>query len=288
MFQERKIALVSNPTSGKAIAIAGNISLLLSGMDIRHSVFTSEWPQSWEGFSEVWIVGGDGTLNFFINQYPQIQLPLSIFAGGTGNDFHWMLYGQTTLEQQVENMLEAKPFMTDAGTCNGELFLNGIGIGFDGAIVKDLVGKKKFPGKTSYLISILKNISGYREKNIELKMPGEVIKQDCFMISVANAARYGGGFKVAPRALLTDGLLDINIVGAISLWKRLRYIPVIEKGEHLGLPFIQYRHARQVIIRALNSLPAHRDGEYFEAKEFDIHLLPKRFSFLLYGASGNK
>lgn len=261
--------------------MADSISVLLKGMDIRHSIFSSHWPAEWNDITEAWIFGGDGTLNCFINQYPHIHLPLSIFAGGTGNDFHWMLYGACTAEQQVERLLEAKPFLVDAGSCNDRLFLNGVGIGFDGAIVKDLQGKKKLAGKASYLLSILKHILGYHEKPFVLAMPGETISQDCFMVSVANAMRYGGGFKVAPRALLNDGLLDVNIIGRISPLQRMKYLPVIEKGEHLDISFVKYRQVRGITITSPVSIHAHMDGEYFLEKKFSISLLPERFSFLL-------
>ena len=158
--------------------------------------------------------------------------------------------------------------------------MNGIGIGFDGAIVYDLLGKKKLAGKASYLLSILKNILGYHEKSCVLELPGEIIKEDCFMISVANASRYGGGFHVAPNAVINDGLLDINIIGKISPVKRMKYLPVIEKGEHLDLPFNQYRQIQKVIIQSSAKLHAHIDGEYFQTDYFDIDILPKRFSFL--------
>jgi diacylglycerol kinase family enzyme len=155
-----------------------------------------------------------------------------------------------------------------------------VGIGFDGAIVKDLLGKKKLAGKASYLLSILKNIVGYHERPCTLQMPDETISQDCFMISVANARRYGGGFHVAPKASLTDGLLDVNIVGKISPLKRMRYLPVIEKGEHLDLSFIQYRHTTKIKISSEIILHAHIDGEYLSDKNFEIEVLSKRFSFI--------
>jgi YegS/Rv2252/BmrU family lipid kinase len=279
---EKHIAVVCNPTPGheKARREADNIVLLLHGMGVRHSLFDTTWPTDFEAFSEVWIAGGDGTLNWFINQYPDIQRPLSIFAGGSGNDFHWMLYGDKTVEEQVELLLQADAHSVDAGSCNGKLFLNGVGIGFDGAIVRDLLGKKKLAGKASYLLSILKHIAAYHEKSCRLQMPSEIISQDCFMISVANARRYGGGFHVAPKASLTDQLLDINIVGKISALKRIRYLPVIEKGEHLGLDFIQYRQVNTVSISSPAPLHAHVDGEYICADRFDIQVLPKRFSFV--------
>ena len=249
-------------------------------MDISHKVFISTWPETFDSFTEVWIVGGDGTMNWFINQYPSIQLPLALFGGGSGNDFHWMLYGDQPVEQQVEYVLQGTSQLIDAGICNEHFFLNGVGIGFDGAIVHDLLGKKKLAGKASYLLSILKQIVGYHEKPCVLQMPDETIKQDCFMISVANGKRYGGGFHVTPGAILTDGLLDINIVGKISPIKRMKYLPVIEKGEHLNLEFIQYRQANKITIRSATKLHAHLDGEYLFADVFDIEVLPKRFSFI--------
>ena len=279
---EKHIALVCNPTreNEKALRITSNIEILLSGIDIPHKIFSSAWPESFDGFTEAWIIGGDGTINWFINQYPSIQLPLALFAGGTGNDFQWMLYGNKTTEQQVDRVLQSSPQFVDAGTCNEKLFLNGVGIGFDGAIVYDLLGKKKLAGKASYLLSILKHIIGYHEKPCVLKLPNETIEEDCFMISVANAARYGGGFHVAPNAVLTDGLLDLNMIGKISPVKRIKYLPVIEKGEHLNLDFIKYRQAQKIIIESSTKLHAHIDGEYFQTDYFDIEILPKRFSFL--------
>ena len=279
---QKHIAIVCNPTreNEKAVSITNSIEILLSGIDIAHKVFISTWPETFSGFTEVWIIGGDGTMNWFINQYPAIQLPLALFAGGAGNDLHWMLYGNLTTELQVDRVLQSAPQSIDAGVCNEKLFLNGVGIGFDGAIVHDLLGKKKLAGKASYLLSILKHIIRYHEKLCFLEMANETIKDDCFMISVANGKRYGGGFHVAPNAVLNDGLLDINIVGKISPIKRMKYMPVIEKGEHLDLDFIKYRQTQKIIIHSAIKLHAHLDGEYFQTDYFDINILPKRFSFL--------
>jgi diacylglycerol kinase (ATP) len=278
----KHIALVCNPTNEnqKSVQITSGIEVLLSGMDIPHKVFIETWPATFDGFTEVWIIGGDGTINWFINQYPSIQIPIAAFSGGSGNDFQWMLFGEKTVEQQVDQVLQGSPQLVDAGVCNERLFMNGVGIGFDGAVVHDLLGKKKLAGKASYLLSILKRIISYQEKPCILQLPTENIKQDCFMISIANGQRYGGGFYVAPRAVMTDGLLDVNIIGKISPLKRMKYMSVIEKGEHLNLEFITYRHTNRIVIESPTKLHAHVDGEYLYADRFEIEVLPKRFSFI--------
>lgn len=277
---ERNIALLVNPHHPRAIRVADEIAVLLTKKNIEHALFTTYWPQNWVDITEAWIVGGDGTLNYFINQYPQFHLPMAIFRGGTGNDFHWLLYGNISVAQQVEAVLHAQTKPVDAGLCNKRLFINGIGIGFDGKVVQNLQGNAKKSSRSSYLLTILKTIFGYREFLCSVNTESFHWGKKCFMISIANGRRYGGGFQVSPQSLVNDGLLDTNIVGKIHPIGRLRYLPVIEKGKHLNLPFITYVKSSMVIVKALKEIPAHADGEAFSATEFNIECLPARFLFL--------
>ncbi|NTS43224.1 YegS/Rv2252/BmrU family lipid kinase [Flavisolibacter sp. BT320] len=277
---DKNIALVVNPFQPKAVAVAKNLAALLMQSGIEHTVYTDTWPSAWVDVTEAWIVGGDGTLNYFINQYPQFHLPMAIFKGGTGNDFHWLLYGDLSLEQQLETVLAATPRPVDAGLCNRRLFINGVGIGFDGKVAQDLAGKAKREGKASYLLTILKNIFRFRSFLCTVSTTDFNWGKKCFMISVANGKRYGGGFRVSPQSLVNDGLLDTNIVGKIHPLWRLRYLPLIQKGTHQNLPFITYVKSSLVVIKALQEIPAHADGETFSATEFNIECLPGRFFFL--------
>ena len=277
----RHIALVCNPTLEKAIRLTDAIAVALRDKNIPFSIFTAYWPTVWDGFTEAWVIGGDGTLHHFINQNPEFHLPIALFAGGSGNDLYWMLYGNPDLNQQIETVLIARVTQVDAGVCNGMLFINGVGIGFDGLVVKGMLGKKKLAGKASYLLSIMKHIFLYREKKCTLTYLDQTTMQDCFMISIANGKRYGGSFQVAPLASVTDGALDVLVVGKIDAANRMRYLPVIERGAHLELPFVTYAQTSNVHIKAETVLSAHMDGEYFSADTFAIQCLVKRFAFLL-------
>jgi YegS/Rv2252/BmrU family lipid kinase len=279
----KHVALICNPTieNGKALRVSDEVVQLLKAKDIAYTIFTQAWPDVWEGFTDAWIFGGDGTLNFFINNYPDTRIPISIFRGGSGNDFHWMLYGDLSTKDQFEQILKGGTTMVDAGICNGQLFLNGVGIGFDGSIVKDLVGRKKLAGTASYMLSILKNIVAFRETQCNIRMNGENFDEECFMISIANTKRYGGGFMVAPHASYSDAKLDLNLVGRIAPLTRMKYLPVIEKGEHIKLPFVRYVQTDSIIINASDDMPAHIDGEYVSTSLFEIACLPKKFLFSL-------
>ncbi|GAB4091086.1 diacylglycerol/lipid kinase family protein [Flaviaesturariibacter terrae] len=280
------IALLCNPTfeNSRALRVAGEISDLLQQQGRRFETFSGTWPASLAPFTEAWIVGGDGTLNWFINQYPDTKLPIAAIPAGSANDFHWTLYEEQVdipIGELVARLLRGRTRSIDAGTCNGRLFLNGVGIGFDGAIVKDLIGKKKLAGKASYLLSVLKHIMTYQEKFLSLRGAGVDRSGDCLLLSVANGRRYGGDFRVTPQALLDDGLLDINFVGRIAALQRMRYLPVIEKGEHDKLPFVWWGRSKELVVECAQELPAHLDGEYLSAARFEISCLPGRFTFLV-------
>jgi YegS/Rv2252/BmrU family lipid kinase len=280
----KSIALFVNPTpegASKALPMADQIVNRLKQKSVTFSVFSTQWPTDLIDFTQVWLVGGDGTLNYFLNHYTNNELPLVIFPGGSGNDFHWALYGDIQVEDQVDKVLVGTVQKVDAGVCNGHWFINGVGIGFDGAIIHDMAGKTKIAGKASYLLAILKNIVGYTEKACVTVMDTAIVSQECMMISVANGTRYGGGFHVAPKAILTDGLLDISIVGRIAPLKRLKYLPWLERGEHLELPFVQYHHSKKVSITSHHLLHAHLDGEYLASKNFEIELVPNKIAFVV-------
>ena len=277
------IALLCNPTpyNAKALKVTANVMGILDRKRVTYTAFTDSWPLDLEEFTSVWIVGGDGTLNYFVNHYKNVHLPLALFPGGTGNDFHWMLYSTCTIEQQVERVLIGDVQQIDAGVCNGYVFCNGLGIGFDGAIVYDLLGKQKWQGKLSYFASIVRNLAGYRETNCKVYSKEKELSTSCFMISVANGKRYGGGFYVAPKAALNDGKLDVSTITKVSLLQRLRYLPIMEKGKHLHLPFVHYHQNNSVVIECQKNMHAHLDGEYLSAKRFEVTVLPSHFAFLV-------
>lgn len=281
MIAERNIAVVCNPQAGagRAIALAHRIAAELKTLHIQHTVFQNNWPDGFSLFSDVWIAGGDGTLNFFINKYPEIKLPLVIFKGGSGNDVHSILYGNKNFEEQMLTALNAKPQPVDAGRCNENYFINGVGIGFEGAVAKSLAGKKKREGKTSFMGAVLRKIFFYRSKKYR------VISDECnasghqLLVSVMNGHRAGGGFHIAPSSAINDGLLDVVMVKRLHPFLRLRWLPVIEKGEHLGLSFIKHFRTKKIIITSEKDMDAHLDGEYYTAKRLEIEMWPGKFLF---------
>ncbi len=277
------IAVVINPKAGKRIPekIRYHIIKHLDKLQVSYSVFKEIWPDNFDGFSNVWIIGGDGTLNYFLNKYRDIQIPLAIFKGGTGNDFAWKLYGDISLEEQLLLVLNNKAKQVDAGICNGKIFVNTIGIGFDGNILRSMRAVRLLGGHIGYFLVVLKQIFLFREHHFSIYAEGNLIRNEkLLLLEISNSSRTGGAFFISPYANITDGLLNLITCVPLSVIKRLFLLPKIEKGRHLHLTSINSFTGKKFIVECNKVLPAQCDGELMIADRFEISVLEKKFSFI--------
>ena len=281
-MDQKHIAVLVNPAAGKgrARSIAEKVAVKLRTAGVQMELYYTQWPQSLTDFTDVFLIGGDGTLNYFINSYRDCILPVALIPAGSGNDFAWKLNGKKTWEESFEIAMNGTIMAVDAGTCNGKFFINGVGIGFDGQVVKNM-GRKRFISAShlAYLLTVLREILFFQSVRlmVDWDESQEVFK--VFMISIANGSRYGGGFLVAPQASITDGLLELVTIKELGVLSRLKHLPAMEKGKHLHLPFMQNAVCKKVLIKSDHVLPAHLDGELMEASEFDIRILVAHFRF---------
>lgn len=270
------IAVLVNLKAGKGRAwrVLHQLIPLMEGL--KYDVFEADWPLDLTAYSDVFLVGGDGTLNYFINRYPEISIPITLFKGGSGNDFAWKLFGNRSVKELFTSAISSDPKPVDGGMCNGRYFLNGVGIGFDGAIVKSMGIKRILSaGYISYLVTVLRHLLFYRE--FYATVHNNSFKT--FMLTVANGSRYGGGFMVAPQAIINDGKLEFLAILPIAPLKRIFYLPKISKGKHLQLPFVESNQVTDIVITTGIKVPAHCDGELLIDDRFEIRILPGRYLF---------
>ena len=276
------IAIVANPygNTKRIINIIQSITAILKRERYAFEVFDSKWPDDISRYREAWIVGGDGTLHYFLNKYKQVNIPLAIFKGGTGNDFAWKLYKEMTVEQQVHHMFSVSPKAVDGAECNGIIFINGIGIGFDGEAVRSINAIRWIGGHLGYFLAIIKQIFFYRELLLTIKVDNKIFTGKYLLTMICNSSRMGGGFMVSPESRIDDSKLNVILCGPLTLFKRFRYLPVIENGKHLHLPFINsLPNASGIKVYASKKVYAQIDGDLYCDDVFNITVLPKRYLF---------
>lgn len=220
-------------------------------------------------FDLISIVGGDGTINITLQALPHFDTPLHIIPAGTGNDLVKMLYANQSLQRilQIPFNNQQEFSSIDVWTCNQKRFINGFGAGFDGAIAQKTQLKKiLFSSQAKYWIEIIKHLFIYR--SFQAKINGE--NKQVFMLSAANGKVYGGGFKVAPNANISDGKLEIILCKPVSLFKRMYFLPLVKLGRHLHKSAIEYQQLEEITIASDCPIPAQLDGEPLIEKNFHI------------------
>ena len=281
MNNNEAIIVLINPLAKKEKVkkLTEEITAQLAGRNILFKTFIEHWPGEINIYKEVWLIGGDGTLNYFLNFYADIKIPIAIFKGGTGNDFAWKLYGKISIMDQITNVLIADPQLVDAGLCNERIFINGIGIGFDGEVLKSINTIRFLGGHLGYLWLVVKKIFSFREYSYQMQFDDNTLAGKFLLVMITNSTRTGGGFMVSPDAKINDGKLNMVLCKPISVLKRLKYLPMIDKGNHLIKEFIVHKTVSKIKIECEKEMLAQMDGELINAKTFEIKVLPAKFLF---------
>lgn len=281
---KKHIAIICNPLSGKGkpLQVLATVEEIFKNQHVSFSVFKNNLPEL-NTFTHLLVLGGDGTLNYTLNFYKNIPIPLGIIPCGTGNDIAYALLGRKSVHEYINSFLHGKETKVDVGQCNQKLFLNGGGFGFEGWVVRRLLAKRFFTGLAAYYSTVVSLLMFYRETATKVIIDGQERQIPLFMFSAANGPTVGGGFHVAPGASFSDGQLDFLTVGKINLLTRIKYLPLIEKGKHLEekVDFLNFMRGREASLSSDKYIQAHLDGEWLEAKHFDIKILPAHLTLII-------
>ena len=282
----RKLFVIWNPASGgNAKKIVSQLSDYLRSNAFAHLIADTEDTKNASvtlreqldpSFTDLIIVGGDGTINESVNGL-QFDVPVSIIPAGTGDDFAKMVNIGSTLNEQIDTAVHGKISTIDLGTCNGRKFVNGIGIGFDGQIVEDMISKRVLllRGHAAYYYHVLRILGGYKEKSFQYEIDELALDKELILLTIGNGSTFGGGFKLMPEARIDDGLLEVCEIGALSGLRRFMNIHKLSNGTHGTLDMINFYRARQVIVKENAALYAHIDGERLGNPPFNIQIVPK-------------
>lgn len=277
----KRIALFFNPMagSGSALRKLPQVEAYLRAKGIEYRLFALEYPSTLEGFTDVLILGGDGTINHVLNRFPDLQIPVGLLPGGTANDLAVELSASLDLQACLDLAVSGRACRLDAGRCNGRIYMNCLGVGFDGEVADEITRVRWLRGYLRYLYTVIRKIFQYRSRVMHTAWDGGQYQYKALTIMAANSQYSGGGFRVAPMARVNDGKLHMVVVDDIPLWKRLVYLPRFRKGKHEGLPFVRTAGFARMHIKLDGPMRAHMDGETLTSDEFLVEVLPSKFLF---------
>ncbi len=243
----------------------------------------------------IFACGGDGTLSEVINgAYGFENCEVGVFPVGTGNDFAKTvaesvgITGKNALETAFSDFKaqlvgESRP--TDLIEACGKLSINVVCAGFDADAAAGVHKFSKLPfvsGKMAYKLSVLKCLISNMKHDFHIIVDGKRLdNKECLLAVAANARYYGGGYKCAPQADVTDGMIDFLCVPTISRFKFLKLVGYYEKGEHLEkLGICKLIRCKTLQICSEKPIELCIDGETITAKDPIIKVLSQKINFI--------
>jgi diacylglycerol kinase (ATP) len=234
------------------------------------------------------IVGGDGSVHEVVNGILSSgsRVPLGIVGAGSGNDFAWnTLKLPRDPAHSIEKAFHGQLVEVDAGIVNGSYFANSFSVGLDADIAVSADRMKNIPfmsgARLYYTATIKQLLLGYRNCPwLSFQLQGgdgsitKIQSKRFVLIAVTNGPTYGAGFRINPKANHADGLFDVCTIDYAPLLRALKLLPVVKKGEHLGLPEVTCYLAKSISIESQRRVNVQMDGETSSSNSYSIENLP--------------
>lgn len=282
-----KYLIIYNPTSGSRVLKTKihekvALSLLSVGHEVRmvsteyagHATkIASEACQS--DIDVVCAIGGDGTINEIASTLIGSNKMLGIIPNGSGNGLARELNIPLNIDQAIEQLLAHSVSTIDTCSVNGKPFFCTCGIGFDGSVSEEF-SESSVRGPLVYIKDAIQTFFSHTPAIYQIKIDDKEITTKAFLIAFANAAQYGNNAFIAPRASLTDGLIDITVIKAFPIVDAAQVaIQLFSKGLEKS-PYTELYRGREVSVTTDKPIPYHIDGEAMGATDhIKITLLPQ-------------
>ena len=271
-----KYIFIINEAAGKGRSkrIVPNIEKTCKKRDIDFEIrYISKEKSGYDIASEykeeenvIYVVGGDGTLAVTLPGLVGTKNKLGVIPAGSGND----TYRTIKTMEQGETLI-------DLGKINDTYFINVACSGIDAEVGNniDKLRKTIIPSSQLYNASLIYTFLSFKHKKMKMKTKIKNIEEKYTILSICNGSYYGGGFKIAPKSRLTDGLLDIYYAEEMPKIKMIPLILKLKKGRHEGKRRVHKFRTNHVELEIEKEVTFNVDGEKLTDKKFIIDVLPK-------------
>ncbi len=221
----RKVKFIYNPSSGETL-IAERLDEIVAlyqqrGFSLLPYRLTFDGrPEDLlfdldDSYHHVLIAGGDGTVNYVVNNLKKegLDLPVAVLPAGTANDFASMLGVRSSdIVKNCARILDGEIREIDLGRVNGEYFVNVFSCGlFTDVSQKTPTILKNTFGKLAYYVGGVGELQRFRKMHIRIESDGGNFDGNSIIFFVFNG-QTAGKLRIAYLSEPDDGLLDVLIV----------------------------------------------------------------------------
>jgi len=221
-------------------------------------------------------IGGDGSIHEVAQSLVNTSLVLGIIALGSGNGLARSMQISLDPAKAIQIINENNIESIDVGKVENNYFFSNLGVGFDATVSKAFANSST-RGLSTYTKIVAQKLNSYEVKEWELTFDDQILKVNAFLLSVANAPKFGYDFKIAPKAELQDGLLDIVVVHSFPFY----WAPIVAAQAFLGNlqdnKYVDIYQSKCLSIYHKDLNNYQLDGDVFQSKsnKIDIKIVPK-------------
>ncbi len=241
-------------------------------------------------------LSGDGMIGVVADALRAVPgAVLGVLPGGRGNDLARVLGLPEDALEACATIAHGVPVAMDLGEVSDARrqgswrgFVGIASAGFDSDANRIANEAPARLGGLVYPYGALRALFSWRPAHfqIELDPPGERHSFVGYTVAAANSKAYGGGMRMAPDALLDDGLLDVLAIERVSKLRFLANLPNVFKGTHVRLPSVQVFRAREVEISASRPFTMYADGDPIGELPVRVRAVPGAVNVLVPASAG--
>ncbi|GAC1421117.1 MAG: diacylglycerol kinase family lipid kinase [Flavisolibacter sp.] len=296
---KRKLLYIINPISGtkEKESLRHIIKVKTEEAGFEYAIYPSVESGNYSflhptikenNFSDIIIAGGDGTINQVVNSMRKFDIPFGIIPLGSGNGLAFSASIPKNSEKALEIIFKGKTRKTDAFLINKTFACMLCGIGLDAKVASDFAKDPK-RGLGTYIKKTISNFFTAKTYSFTLKVQGKKIQTEALFITIANSNQFGNHFTIAPKAKLTDGLIDIVVMtkqNKISvLFQAFRQVGGFNELQEVKWldesASVLYFQTEGLKILNPELAPIHIDGEPVETSPIiEVELLKNCFSLI--------
>lgn len=233
-----------------------------------------------QAYDSVIAVGGDGTVNEVGRALIGTETSLGIIPMGSGNGIARSLRIPTSPVIAIRGLNRTYTRKIDTGKLNNEVFIGVAGIGFD-AHIATLFSSLKSRGLKSYIRLIAREYTRYKAQEYELNVHGEKSRKIALMMTFANTTQFGNEARIAPKAAMDDGLLEVCMLKKFPLYVLPSLSLRLFSGKIHTSVFYESLSCSELIVTQKNH-SAHVDGEPFDSgNEVRVSIVPKSLNVII-------
>jgi len=175
-------------------------------------------------------------------------------------------------------------------TRNSYYFCCVAGAGLDGEIARRADGLPRWlRAHGGYILSTVPSLFQFAAVPMRILLPQKdqsaaIVRSDkpTILATFANAPTFGGGMRIAPRARLDDGLLDICVVSDLNKFRLFCLFPTVYFGRHLTIPEVEYFQAENLRLETESPMDVYADGEYVCQTPIEVTVAPRALPVIVH------